>query len=564
MVWKRRIRNRRRGIELNPDEILLDARNLPQFDGQQFEGRIEQPISKRTFQGIGIFLLFVGICFVGRLGVLQIAKGAFYEKKSEQNSLDHVPLFADRGVIYDRNGVELAWNSSRGEGEPLVRSYTGTPGFSGLLGYVSYPAKDAKGVFWQFATIGKDGIEKDFDTALAGSNGTRLVETDVSGNILSENMIDSPIQGSNIELSIDAGMQEALYRNIVSLAEQSGYIGGAGAVMDISTGELLAITTYPEYNQTILSEGEEKETIQSYLTSSARPFLFRMTEGLYTPGSIVKPFLALGALQEGVITPQTVIFSSGELRFPNPYAPGTYTIFRDNAAHGAVDLAHALAVSSNIYFYEIGGGFGAQQGLGIERINKYLSLFGIGQDTGINISGELEGTIPSVEWKATRFPGDPWRIGDTYNTSIGQYGFQVTPIQMLRAVASIAARGTLVQPTILKTPTGEGAISSDKLPIDDAYYSAVQNGMRLAVTDGTARALQNSSIPVAAKTGTAQIKGNTRVNSWAIGFFPSNAPKYAFVVLMEDGPKVSSGAANAFKGVLTYLAEKEVAASVDE
>lgn len=562
MVWRRRTK-RRRGIELSPDEILLDAHNLPQFDEQQFEGRIERPISKQTFRRIGIFLFAVGIFFVGRLGILQIANGALYEAKAEQNSLDHVPLFADRGVIYDRNGVELAWNSSRGEDVPLLRSYIATPGFSGLLGYVSYPAKDDKGVFWQLSTTGKDGVEKEFDTALAGTNGTRLVETDVSGKILSENMIDAPVQGTNIELSIDAGVQAALYSGISELAGRSGYVGGAGAVMDISTGELIAMTTYPEYNQSILSEGKEKETIQSYLTSSARPFLFRMTEGLYTPGSIIKPFLALGALQEGTITPQTVIVSTGELRFPNPYAPGTYTIFRDNAAHGAVDLAHALAVSSNIYFYELGGGFGAQEGLGIERINKYLSLFGIGQKTGINLSGELEGTIPSVEWKAKRFPGDPWRIGDTYNTSIGQYGVQVTPIQMLRAVAAVASRGTLVQPTLLKVPSGE-AVPHTTLPIDNAHYSAVGSGMRLAVTEGTAQALQNPTIPVAAKTGTAQIKGNTRVNSWAIGFFPSDAPRYAFVVLMEDGPKVSSSAANAFKGVLTYLAEKNVAPTVDE
>jgi penicillin-binding protein 2 len=169
-----------------------------------------------------------------------------------------------------------------------------------------------------------------------------------------------------------------------------------------------------------------------------------MTEGVYTPGSIVKPFLALAALHEGVITPEKVIYTTGELKIPNPYNPTNFTIFKDNADHGAVDMRKALEVSSNVYFYQISGGFGDQRGIGIANIEKYMKLFGVGSKTGINASDEIDGTIPSIAWKEKRFPGDPWRIGDTYNTSIGQYGFQVTPIQMLRAVAGLAARGTLV------------------------------------------------------------------------------------------------------------------------
>lgn len=541
-------------MELQPDEILLDVHNLPRFDAQQFEGRIEQPIRKRTFAGLSIFLAITALFFVGRLGILQIARGAYYQEKSEQNSLDHLPIFADRGLIYDRSGVELAWNGLRTADEPAIREYITDPGFVSLLGYVSYPAKDEKGIFWQTRTIGRDGVEKEFDELLAGQNGTRLIEIDVAGNVLSGSTIDVPRQGENLSLSIDADIQRVLFAGMKALAEQSGYTGGAGAVMDIRTGELIAMTSFPEYDQAVLSDGDDREKVQGYLTSKDRPFLTRMTEGLYTPGSIVKPFLALAALEEGVISANKTIFSSGELRFPNPYAPGSYTVFRDNAAHGAVDMRRALAVSSNIYFYEIGGGFGDQPGLGIERMNEYLSIFGIGRKSGVNIGGELEGTVPSIEWKKKRFPGDPWRIGDTYNTAIGQYGFQVTPIQMLRAIAGVASRGTLVTPTVLKVQPGQKT-QATKLPIQDAYYSVVHDGMRMVVTEGTAQALSNPVVHVAAKTGTAQIKANTRVNSWAIGFFPSEAPRYAFTVLMEDGPKVSAGAAHAFKYVVQYLAE---------
>ncbi len=548
-MFRSRKNNRKRIIELQPDEILLDVHNLPAFDRQQFEGRLEQPIKKRTLGAMLIVFVSIASLFVVRLAYLQIIKTDYYATKSEQNSLDHIPIIADRGLIYDRSGVELAWNTIGPEG--TIRSYIQTPGFANMLGYVSYPTKDSKGKYWQLQTVGKDGIEQEFNTILAGKNGTKLIETDVSGAVIAENTIDPPLQGSNVTLTIDARVQETLAQGIKGLAEQSGYVGGAGAVMDIYTGELLAFTTYPEYNQHIIADGTDAATIQSYLRSEGKPFLNRMTEGLYTPGSIVKPFLALAALHEGVISPDKVLYTTGELRIPNPYNPNNVTVFKDNADHGAVDMRKAIAVSSNVYFYEISGGFGDQKGLGISNIEKYIKLFGIGSKTGSGIAKELEGTIPSVAWKAKRFPGDPWRIGDTYNTSIGQYGFQVTPIQMLRAVAGIASRGTLVTPTIVSRSSSS---SLKALPFRPEEYAPVFEGMRRVVTEGTAHSLNNPDLHVAAKTGTAQIKNNTRVNSWAIGFFPYEAPKYAFVVLMENGPKVSSGASNAFKPVVALFA----------
>lgn len=542
--------NKRRIIELNPDDILLDVHNLPAFDRQQFEGRLEKPISRGTLSRLFAVMMTIAILFTGRLGYLQISQAQYYAQKSEQNSLDHIPIIADRGVIYDRNGVELAWNSLPPDGGPTLRSYIATQGFANVLGYVSYPTKDKSGRYWQAQTVGKDGIEQEFDSVLAGVNGTTLIETDVSGSITSENMIDSPTQGANLTLTIDARVQETLAQGMRDLAEQSGYIGGAGAVMDIVTGELLAFTTYPEYNQQIIADGSDRATINGYIQSSTRPFLNRMTEGVYTPGSIVKPFLALAALHEGVITPEKVIYTTGELKIPNPYNPAKFTIFKDNADHGAVDMRKALEVSSNVYFYQIAGGFADQRGLGIANIEKYMKFFGIGSKTGINASGEIDGTIPSIAWKEKRFPGDPWRIGDTYNTSIGQYGFQVTPIQMLRAVAGLAARGTLVTPTIIPT---EQALGTTTLPFTYTEYTPVIEGMRQVVTDGSAQSLNNSVVRVAAKTGTAQVKNNTRVNSWVIGFFPYDNPKYAFTVLMENGPKVSAGASHAFKSVVALF-----------
>lgn len=556
MVWKRR--KKKQVQELHPDEILLDVNNLPAFDRQQFEGRMEQPLSKRSFGILLGVMTVVAAFFVGRLGFLQIAKSAYYEQKSENNSLNHIAVFADRGVIYDRNGVELAWNTPGNDVVPTFRNYIAEGGFSSLLGYVSYPAKDSKGKFWQTRTMGKDGVEKQFDADLAGQNGTQLIETDVNGNTISQGLIEDPVQGKNISLSIDSRVETILYNGIKSLAEQSGYVGGAGAVMDIKTGELIAMTSYPEYDENILSTGKDTATINGYLQDPARPFLNRLTDGLYTPGSIVKPFFAIAALQEGIINPDTMLHTTGEVRIPNPYAPGQYTIFKDNANHGDVDMRKAIAVSSDAYFYEIGGGLGNQPGLGIANINKYSDLFGIGKKTGVNFSGELGGIVPGIEWKAKNFPKDPtWRVGDTYHTAIGQYGYQVTPIQMLRALGGLASHGTLVTPTILKSLDGKPLGPVQHLPFTEAQYRVIDEAMRRTVTDpeGTATNLNNPDVAVAAKSGTAQINGNTRVNSWIEGYFPLSAPKYVFVVLMENGPIVSSGAKYAIKPVIEWYAQ---------
>ncbi len=548
MVWRRNKKIITK--ELYPDEILLDVHNLPSFDRQQFEGQLEKPIGKRSLSLLFFFaLLIVGI-FCARLMYLQLLHGQYYAQKSEQNSLDSVPLFADRGVVYDRNGVELIWNINNDPDGVIRRAYKKSGGFSSLLGYVSYPAKDEKGKFWQPATIGKDGVEKEFNQSLAGVNGKKLVESDVSGIVVSEGAIEPPLPGENITLSIDSRLQEVLYKGIETLAQKSGYVGGTGLLMDINTGELYAMTSYPEYNSEILSDGSDTKTIKGYLQSSAKPLLNRAIDGVYTPGSIVKPFFALGALQEGIISPNKVIYTTGKLEIPNPYNPKLKTVFMDNANHGPVDMKEALAVSSNVYFYEIGGGFGDQKGLGIANLEKYAKAFGIGQKTGSAIGSEREGNVPSVEWKAKRFPGDPWRIGDTYNTSIGQYGFQVTPLQMVRAVAGVASRGTLQIPTITKT---DFAPVGAKVAIRDDAYTTVHAGMRMSVLSGTTTALNVPEIAVAAKSGTAQIKNNTRVNSWVIGFFPLEHPRFAFTVLMEDGPKVSSGAVHAFRPVLDFF-----------
>ncbi len=529
----RSIFERRWNYEIEPDEIFLDASNLPDFDESQFEGRIERPVSKISLIAIGVcFALIVGIGLV-KAWSLQITHGQNYAALAADNSLRHSTIFPKRGVIYDRNEVELAWNEQK-EGEDFPkRHYYAVAGLSHLLGYVSYPKKDNYGVYFQDTLIGTDGIEKEFSDLVAGINGLKIIETNAQGQIQSESIVEPPRDGRDIVLSIDSALTSALHEKIAETAAASRFKGGAGVLMDVLSGEVIALTSFPEYRSEVLSEGKDQKLIQQYLSDIRTPFLNRVVGGRYTPGSIVKPFVAMGVLDQHVIEPTQTILSTGSIKIPNPFVPGQFSVFKDWKAHGYVDLRQALAVSSDVYFYEVGGGFENQRGIGIDNIAKYVSFFGLGQMSNINLPGEVDGTIPTPAWKAATFDGDIWRVGDTYNTAIGQYGFQITPIEAVRATAALANGGVLLTPTVLK---GAPAVSST-IPIVPEYFQIVREGMRLAVTEGTAGALALPTVAVAAKTGTAQVGArNEFMNSWVIGFFPYEHPRYAFALVMERAP----------------------------
>jgi penicillin-binding protein 2 len=552
------INHKRIKKDIDPDEIFLDSKNLPNFNTQQFEGRLEKAIPKRSIFFMELFFAVVACVFIWQTINLQIIKGDAYFQKSENNTLQKQPIFADRGLIYDRNKVLLSWNTWDNEDINKLsspkRSYFSSGGFGLLLGYVSSPAKDSSGFYWQDNFIGKDGVEKYFNDRLTGTNGVRITETDVSGAIQSENIIMPPKAGVDITLSIDSRIQKKMAESISNMAKNVGFMGGAGAVMDIKTGELLAITSYPEYDGNILSDGKDSKVISGYFTDKRKVFLNRTVSGLYSPGSIVKPFLGYAALIENVISPLKLIFSNGSISIPNPYFPEKKSVFKDHGSFGYVDMRKAIAISSDVYFYEIGGGFESQKGLGIINIDKYAKTFGIGEKTGVNIGGEKDGNVPTPEWKTKTFKGDPWRVGDTYNTAIGQYGFQVTPIQMVRAVAGIANMGVMQTPHITLADK-DFESKQTIIPVDQEKMKVIHEGMRMAVTEGTCMALNLPSIPVAAKSGTAQVGlGNTNTNSWIIGFFPYENPKYSFALVMERGPKEASGnATRVMSEVIDYM-----------
>ena len=489
--------NRRRKYhEIDPDEVLMDARNVSQFDRDQFEGRIERPISKPVLYSVLFTFLFIAVVYIFQAGNLQLMHGSEYLTRSQANILRPVPIFAARGIIYDRNGTALAWNApySYGTTTPVdaesfvaERDYATSTGLSHVLGYVQYPSKDKNGFYYQEDFNGVDGVEKYYDSLLQGTNGSRLIEVDARGKVVSENVVRPADAGKSLTLSIDSRVQSALFNNIKDIATRVGFNGGAGIIMDVNTGEVLAMTSYPEYSSQVMSDKVDQTAIKEYLKNKNQPFLDRIVNGLYTPGSIVKPYLALAALTEKVIDPLKIIHDSGSISVKNPYNPTQVSVFRDWKALGDMDMRSAIAMSSDVYFYTIGGGFGDQSGLGITRIDKYLAMFGFGSSTQPSFFTGPIGLIPTPAWKQKTF-GEDWYLGDTYHTAIGQYGFQVTPVQVIKAVSALANYGTFLTPTILKMDNSSPKIERT-INLDRSDYDLVHEGMRIGVEIGVALSL---------------------------------------------------------------------------
>lgn len=539
---------RRRDPEIAPDEIFLDASNTSAFDRARLEGRLEKPLPRSTFVFLAGTLAALFLVLIVRAGNLQMVNGKVFAEQSAHNSLEARILFAPRGVITDSSGVALAENIPLPDGA-IGRRYP-VPSLGQIIGYVSYPKKDAQGVFYDAEETGLAGLEKTYNDLLAGKNGQLLTEIDALGRVRSEGIIVPAQEGRTIALSLDANLERLFARAIVETANRKGFIAGAGVIMDVHTGAVHAIVSHPSYDPNVMVGGGPADVIAAYRANPGRPFLDHAVQGVYAPGSIVKPFVASGALTDGTITPSTTINDPGFLSLPDPYHPGKTFIYKGWKALGPMDVRSAIAWSSDIFFYSVGGGFGAQKGLGIDRLGYWYEQFGLGAKTGIDLPGEAEGLIPTPAWKRATFD-EPWYLGDTYFTAIGQYSVQVTPIQMARAIAAVANGGKLFTPTL----RAADAPTYRTVPVAADALQVVREGMRETVTSALAQALNLPYLRVAAKTGTAQTGvRNQYDNSWVVGFFPYDTPRYAFAVVLERGPAgTGSQAVNAMRQLFDSL-----------
>ncbi len=427
--------------------------------------------------------------------------------------------------------------------------------------------------------IGKAGVELTYEKLLRGSIGSKAVETDSSGREIS--VIDSTpaTPGLNVVLSIDATLQKKVEEILRSNMGDS--LNAAAILIDVHTGDILSLVSLPDYDSNVFSGEIDQEALNKLAEDPAKPMLNHAISEMYPPGSTFKQVTGMAALQEGVATADTLITSTGAIQVKNQYDPSIVYTFRDwRSDLGTMNFYRGLAMSSDVYFYYLAGGFVEDdgtvfEGLGATRLAKWAREFGLGERTGIDLPGETEGLVPDPDWKQETF-GEGWLLGDSYNFGIGQGFLGATPIQMLLVTAAIANGGDLLVPHVVKElQDGEGNVVSlardtvkRKLNIDPRNFEVVREGMRESVADGAAFTAQVPNVVVAGKTGTAEFGEEIAPNKyqehgWFTGFAPFDNPEVAVVVFMEKGNGQGTAAPTAGKILDYYFNEYNLAQAGD-
>ena len=410
-------------------------------------------------------------------------------------------------------------------------------------------------------SIGKNGLEKYYDKELRGEKGQIIYYRNAKGEIIDDKFLKSPQNGYGLQTTIDKEFQDFFYGQLKKRLGEIGSSKGVGIAINPQNGEILSLISLPSFNN--------NKIVKKDLIDSNKPLFNRAISGLYVPGSTIKPLVALAALKEKIISPRDKIFSRGYLEIPNPYYPENPTRYPDWKPHGWVDLYSAIARSSNVYFYSIGGGLPKEElniascvsndcfkGLGIEKLKEYWKLFRLDEKTGIDLPFETIGILPDPESKKKK-SNDDWRLGDTYNVSIGQGDLMVTPIGLLNYIAAIANGGKFYRPFIVKKEIPQIIKDYSNL---FPYIEEIQKAMvdTVAKSYGTANLLSDLPVKVAAKTGTAQIQKNTKINAFFTGYLPTKNPQIAVLILIEEAKEGSSNALPVEKEVLRWYYENRI------
>ncbi len=385
--------------------------------------------------------------------------------------------------------------------------------------------------------IGKTGVEKTYERALRGTYGRREIEVNARGreqSVLSEK---SPEPGKHVVLAIDIRMQQKLEQIVKHYLNTGGKKRAAAVVLDVHSGQVLALVSVPAYDNNHFSGGISVDQYRAYLNNEDKPLFNRAISGTYPSGSTIKPAVAAAALQEGIINASTSFLSSGGVAVSQWFFPDWLS-----GGHGITNVRKSLADSVNTFYYYIGGGYRDFTGLGVDMITAYLRSFGFAKELGIDLNGEQAGFLPSKKWKQ-EVKNERWYIGDTYNLSIGQGDILVTPLQIASMTASIANGGTLYQPHVVKGIIHSGSEKEEKIKkkiigeniILQKYLRTVRLGMRDCVVYGSCRRLSLLPFSAAGKTGTAQWHAAKENHAWFTSFAPFEDPKIAVTVLVEEG-----------------------------
>jgi penicillin-binding protein 2 len=589
----------------------------------------------------GVIVIVAFTILFARFFYLQVIQHQYYDTKAEDNRISIVPLQANRGLIVDRNGVVLARNYSAYTLDLTLSKIADLEGTIDALSAIvdiqpkdrrrfqrmreelrspdslpirtrltdeevarvavnrhRFPGVDIKGkLFRQYPLgevashvvgylgriddrdlerieeagdapnykgtdhIGKTGLEQSYENALHGTTGFRQVETDASGRIVGEPIRTAPaVSGNNLSLTLDVGLQEAAERAF-------GENRGALVAIEPTTGAVLAFVSKPGYDLNLFIDGIDPVSWDALNNSPERPLNNRALTGLYPPGSTFKPFMALAALELGTRTPSQLIFD------PGYFVLGSNR-FRDFKAdgHGYVDMVKSIVLSCDTYYYMLAND------LGIDNIARFMSQFGFGARTGIDVEGEAAGVLPSPEWKMKRFKTPEqqrWYAGETISIGIGQGYNAYTPLQLALAVATLANDGVMYRPhfvNYIENPkTGERSYVEPRVvktvPLKDRNLEVIKLAMAGVNKEGTsAGAFAGAKYTSAGKTGTAQVVAlkqnekyveanvaeHLRDHALFIAFAPVENPKIALAVLVENAGFGARAAAPIARRALDY------------
>lgn len=402
--------------------------------------------------------------------------------------------------------------------------------------------------------VGKSGIELEYNTALCGKEGAQRVEVNAVGRVIREIERDEGIPGTTLPLTIDMRLQKIAYEKMKNES-------GAAVLLDIYTGEVLALVSTPSFDPNKFNRGLSNEEWEEISTNERNPLLNKALGGLYSPGSTFKMVVALAALEAGVIRPDTKIFCGGHIMM------GAHRFHCWKAGgHGNVDLKEALMHSCDIYFYEVA------RRTGIDKIAAMAKRFGFGMPTGINLPGEKSGLMPTRRWKELIL-GEQWLQGDTYNAGIGQGYVLTTPIQLAVMTAVLANDGYKIKPTILVPENRDTSVCpGENLNLSKTHLQLMREGMFDVVnaakgTAKTARVNVDGKL-IAGKTGTTQVKRismkereeglrsqdelpwEDRNHALFVSFGPTDNPRYALAVVIEHGGGGSTTAAPIARAIM--------------
>jgi penicillin-binding protein 2 len=406
--------------------------------------------------------------------------------------------------------------------------------------------------------VGKFGVERRFESYLAGERGGRQVEVSSSGQVVRTLKTVPPIPGKNLNLTIDLKLQQ--------VAEAAlGMDAGAVVAIDPNNGEVLTLASTPAFNQNDFISGLTNQKWQALIHNPQKPMNNKAVQGGYPPGSTYKIVTALAGLEEKVIDANTSFFCPGQFQF----GKRTFRCWR-RGGHGHVSLKKALAESCDVYFYQVG------LKLGVDKLAKYANALGLGKPTGIELANENSGLIPTAAWKKER-TGISWQRGETLSIAIGQGFNSTTPLQMAVVTAAVANGGTLHRPTLIKNSEAINPGTklpedppNDRFPVSQHNLRLVQNGLWEVVNGkrGTARIAKIPGVEICGKTGTAQVftrktqadlkeedlEKSLRSHAWFVAYAPNQNPQIAVSVLVEHGAHGSSSAAPIAKKVIaSYL-----------